>query len=198
MFFRTLCIALTLMIACVSARASELVFRKDSIFIFGGVFSSNNMGNTLDPSVTQRFESNFILAGAYNRDFVDLGWNVIFSGELGLAGRFGNKSSAEVWGGPSLRYRGIHIGNIVTISPGITVGLSAVTAPIGIESAREIDHGGDARLLFYFSPELGFSFASLPDTEIVYRMHHRSGLMGTLGKMREGANAHTLGIRWRL
>jgi hypothetical protein len=196
MLFRGVCVALTLLVACVSARASELLFRKDSLFVFGGVFSSGNMGQSINPFY--QHESNFILGAAYSRDFVDLGWNVVFGGELGLAGRLGDRSSAEVWAGPTFRHQGIPFGNIVTLTPGFTVGLSAVTAPIGIERAREIEHDGNSTLLFYLAPELGFRFDNWPNTEIVYRLHHRSGLLGTLGKMHEGANAHVLGVRWRL
>ncbi len=55
------------------------------------------------------------------------------------------------------------------------MGLSATSSAMGVERLREIQHGGDSTLLFYFSPELAFSFASIPNVDFVFRLHHRPG-----------------------
>jgi hypothetical protein len=39
--------------------------------------------------------------------------------------------------------------------------------------------------------------ANLPNTELVFRIQHRSGAYGTLGAMKEGNNANVIGIRQR-
>ena len=171
------------------------MFRVDSIMIFGGIFSDRNMGQTLFNPFGSH-ESNYLAGAAIGTDIAKLPWNFVFGSELGVAGRFGDGTSAEAWGALSLKYRGLVLGNVVTLSPGLSFGLSAVTAPIGIERQREIDHNGNATLLFYFSPELAFMFHQWPNLEFVLRLHHRSGLLGTLGRMHEGANANVLGVRW--
>ena len=84
----------------------------------------------------------------------------------------------------------------MTLSPGLVLGFSAVTAPIGIESDREIKHGGSAGVLFRFSPELALRFNTWKNFELVYRVHHRSGLYGVIGDLKEGSNAHVIGLRW--
>lgn len=193
---RDVVIAIILLAQCSSARAQDVLFRKDSILFFGGVYSSGNMGQSLNPFY--KHESNYVLGAAYGRDLIDLALDFVVGAEVGVAGRFGDGSSAEVWGGPSIRHRGIPIGDLFAIAPGLIVGLSAVTRPIGIEREQEIKHNGNATLLFYFSPELAFLIKQWPNTEIVYRLHHRSGLNELLGKMREGSNAHVLGLRWRM
>jgi len=52
-------------------------------------------------------------------------------------------------------------------------------------------------MLFYLGFDLAFALASLPDTELVLRIQHRSGAYGTLGAMKEGNNANVIGIRQR-
>jgi len=121
----------------------------------------------------------------------------LLGGEVGVAGRFGTDSSAEIWGGLSIRTAPIPIGNIGFLTPGIVIGLSAVTNTIGEERIREITTGGNAALLGYIGPELAFTFREMPNLAIVYRLHHRSGGFGSLGGMREGHNAQVLGLRWQ-
>lgn len=193
---RGLGVALMMLAACGPASAQNAVFRKDSIFFFGGAHSSGNMGQSLNPFY--KHEQSYIVGGAWRHDLADLGQFLVLSGEAGLGGRFVNGASAEFWAGPSLRLRAIPIGNFVAISPALTVGVSAVTRPIDIERRHEIEHGGNATVLYYFSPELAFRFNAWPNAEVVYRLHHRSGLYNSLGKMQEGSNAHLLGLRWRL
>ena len=52
-------------------------------------------------------------------------------------------------------------------------------------------------MLFYLGFDLAFSLASAPNTELVFRIQHRSGGYGTLGGMKEGNNANVVGIRHR-
>jgi hypothetical protein len=197
---RGVCVLVVLLSAIAAARAQDgmvhrpdLVFRKDSILLFGGTFSAGNMGQSLVPF--SHHDDSAIVGGAYGRDLWTAPWDFVFSAELGVAGRYYGDASAEVWGAAGLRQR-FSLGP-ARLSLGLFVGLSAVSGPTAIERGREIKHGGaDSTLLFYFTPELGFQLASWPDLEFVYRLHHRSGLLKTLGGMGEGANAHVFGVRW--
>jgi hypothetical protein len=76
-------------------------------------------------------------------------------------------------------------------------GLSAISSPIGQEGLHQIDHHGSAHVLFYLGFDVAFALASHPDTELVFRIQHRSGAYGTLGGMKEGNNANVIGIRQR-
>ncbi len=102
-----------------------------------------------------------------------------------------------VWGGFYLRNQGFRILNRILVKPSLTLGLSLINSAIGTEREREIRRDGDARLLYYFGPEFAFSSVRRPEWELVYRLHHRSGGMKTLGNMSEGHNANTLGVRYR-
>ena len=197
MVVRSIGMALMLLAACGAGRAADPLFSKDSIFVFGGIYSAGNMGQSLNPFY--KHERSYIVGAAYRRDLVDIGPLLVLGAEAGIGGRFGGAASAEFWAGPSLRLRGIPLGRDVTLAPGMVAGLSAVTKPLDIERQRELEHtNGNATLLFYLAPELALQFAKWPNVELVYRLHHRSGLYDTLGRMQEGSNAHVLGLRWRL
>ena len=92
-------------------------------------------------------------------------------------------------GGVSFRHQGVALFDTVRISPGFVFGLSAISSPIGQEGLHQIDHHGSAHVLFYLGFDLAFALATLPNTELVLRIQHRSGAYGTLGGMKEDHTA---------
>ena len=187
---------------------------KQSVFGFGGRTNSGNLRDTFafGAGAPQRiFYDNYIVGGAYQRDFFQFNSGVLIGAEVGLADRFGNYKiccdtiaystgvmhSAELWGGVSFRHQGFALFDTVRISPGFVFGLSAISSPIGQEGLRQIDNRGSANLLFYLGFDVAFALADLPNTELVLRIQHRSGAYGTLGGMKEGNNANVIGVRHR-
>jgi hypothetical protein len=168
--------------------------RLNSIFVFAGTLTDGNMGESVNAFKVPS-ERNHIFGAAYDRDMLNLGKGVVISGQVGVADRFGDGNSGEFWGGARIR-TSFTIFNGLSITPALTAGLNAVTSCIGIECQREIEHNGNAHLLFYFSPEVAFTLQRYPNFDLVYQLHHRSGLFQTLGKMEEGTNANVLGIRY--
>jgi hypothetical protein len=187
---------------------------KQSVFGFAGRTDSGNLGSTFVYGLgapERIFYDNYILGGAYQRDFFQFNSGLLIGAEVGLADRFGHYSiccdtivysnsvvqSAEFWTGASFRSQGIALFDAVWISPGLVFGLSAISNPIGQEGEHQIAHQGSAKVLFYLGFDLAFALAKLPDTELVFRIQHRSGAYGTLGAMKEGNNANVVGIRQR-
>ncbi len=168
----------------------------NSVFVFAGQFTMERMAWSIDP-FTARHESNYIVGGAYNRDFFYLPGGFIVGGEIGVADRFGMGQSAELWGGISIRHSGIVFFNTLRVAPGITLGFSGITNAVGTEANRERDRNGNAHFLGYLGPELALALQDYPNWEAVYRLQHRSGALGTLGNMTEGANANVFGVRYR-
>ena len=109
----------------------------------------------------------------------------------------GDRAAGECWAGVYVRQRGIPVLELFRIKPSVTVGLSLVNRPIGLERDREKGRGGDARVLFLLAPEVAVSPGTEFPWELVSRLHHRSGFNETLGGMGEGHNAVTLGLRRR-
>ena len=187
---------------------------KQSVFGFAGRMDSGNLGSTFlyGYGAPERiFYDNYIVGGAYQRDFFQFNSGLLIGAEVGLADRFGHYSiccdtivysnsmvqSAELWAGASFRTNGIALFDAVKVSPGFVFGLSFISNPIGQEGEHQIVHHGSAKMLFYLGFDLAFALARLPDTELVFRIQHRSGAYGTLGAMKEGNNANVVGIRQR-
>lgn len=167
-----------------------------NVFVFGGVFSSESVGETLNIFGTD-YQDAYLLGAGYQKFLVGHEGSLRLGAELGLALRKGSDPSAEAWAGLVLRADGILQTKDIRLSASVTGGFSLITQPLDVEIAREIDRGGgDSQLLFYMAPELSLSTASNPNMELFYRLQHRSGGWETLGGMGEGANANTVGVRW--
>lgn len=163
-----------------------------SVAVFGGSYTTGDFGQSFNPAAVP-YEDNYVLGIGVRQqepvpeDGIVVGW------EVGGAVRAGESTSAEVWSGPYLGHDGIELGDAVKLSPSLTFGLSAVTGSMGTEQRRALSDGGSPELLFYLSPEIALSSSQDSDTEVFWRLHHRSGAWGTLGG--GSANATTAGLR---
>jgi hypothetical protein len=166
----------------------------NGVLLFAGQFTTVDITRSLIP--TAPHETNYLAGGAYERDFFQR-WGFALGTEIGGAERFGMGRSFEGWAGLNVRYTAFVFLNTVRIIPGITVGFSAITRPVGIEAEREAAAQGNATLLGYLAPELAVSFVNFPNLEFVYRLQHRSGAGGTFGKLSDTANANVFGLRFR-
>lgn len=187
---------------------------KQSIFVFGGFMSETDIWSTAVFNLTRtrerRHYDNNIAGIAYQKDLFELNGGLKYGFEVGVADRFGHYqtccttivysnsmlNSFEFWGGLTMRYQAVNLFNMAYLSPGVVFGLSYITSPIGQEGLHQLP-GGSTKLLFYLAFEGALAFPNWPDTEVVLRLHHRSGAFGTLGAMHEGNNANTIGIRQR-
>ena len=188
-------------------KLKDLPVLKQSIFVFGGVTASTDIWSTAIFNLNrpgQRVYDNYIVGAAYRRDFVQFNSGLVVGGEVGLADRFGHyrtdwiysdsiSNSAELWGGAAFHY-GVNLFDKLLFTPGLVFGLSAISSPIGQEALHQ-KNGKNATLLFYLALEAAFALPDRPDTELVFRLQHRSGAYGTLGGMKEGNNANVVGIR---
>jgi hypothetical protein len=187
---------------------------KQSVFLFAGRTNSGNLKDTFAFGIGApgiQFYDNYIVGGAYQRDFFQFNSGLLVGVEVGLADRFGRyriccdaitysdgvMQSVELWGGASFRFDGIALFDTIRIAPGFVFGLSAVSSPIGQEALHQLDREGSAKVLFYLGFDLTFALANFPNTELVFRVQHRSGGYGALGGMKEGNNANVIGIRQR-
>lgn len=169
-----------------------------NVFFFGGRFQHDWIWDTLNVTANH-YEDNYVIGGGYQQFFTGKGWGFRLGAEFGLAARISNSSdpsSFETWYGYVLRHDGIAIGDMIRISPAISTGFSMVTDLIGIERVRAgwYPTNGPAQLLFYLGPEINVTLASLPNWEAFFRIHHRSGLYGTIAHL-DGSNAATVGVR---
>jgi hypothetical protein len=166
-----------------------------NVFFFGGRFQNKTFGDFTDPA-SLTFEDNFFLGAGTQFFFSDPDYDLRLGTEAGAGIRFGagEPLSGEAWGGFVLRHDGVVLFDTFRISPSIALGMSVVTAPIGIEADRSISENKGTSVLVYMSPEIAVTPVAMPNTEVFLRLQHRSGGLGFIESF-DGSNAATLGFR---
>lgn len=119
-----------------------------------------------------------------------------FEAEAGIGQRFGDLDETEVWGAIYARYSRFPWNSIVRTTVGISTGLNFSSGVPEAENKRTPDGSGD-RLLHYLAPEITFALPKHPETELVFRFHHRSGAMGWVSETKGGIQFMTAGLRYR-
>ncbi len=189
-----------LTVACAAvlqpALAQEDIQTNSNVFVFGGVYSSESVGETFNFFGTD-YQDAYVLGGGYQHFLLGTEGGLLAGLEVGAAVRKGPDVSGEVWAGVVLRADNILQNEQLNVSASVTGGLSLITNPLDVEVARELSRNGDSTFLFYMAPEISVSTPSNPDMEVFWRVQHRSGGWNTLGDMGEGANANTIGLRWK-
>lgn len=164
-----------------------------SVSIMGGRMGASHMGQMLNP-IAAEYEDAIVLGAGYQHFLFEPAKDLRVGVELGGAVRIGLNTTGELWGGVVGRYEGWVLGETLNVSPSLVFGVSAVTDTMGIEAQREARDGLSGNILFYFSPEIAFSTVDNPQSEVFWRLHHRSSAWNNFGGG-GSANATMLGIR---
>jgi hypothetical protein len=130
----------------------------------------------LDPFVPPwkyQFNNSVLLSGALSYRL--LGNDIAsIEGEIGLGQRFGSLHQTEGWGALYVRWGYFPWNGIVLTSVAVSTGLNYASS--STPSEIYLTPGSrSTRLLHYLSPEITFAQPQAPNTEIVVRLHHRSG-----------------------
>ncbi|MFZ5676872.1 MAG: hypothetical protein ACOZAM_28255 [Pseudomonadota bacterium] len=115
--------------------------------------------------------------------------------EAGAAYRFGLESQGEFWGSLYFRYDGLPWNDTIYTTLAINTGLSILTESSDFE--RDRSDGDSSLVLHNFSPEITFASPDYKDIELVLRLHHRSGIFGTIDGVYSGSSFITTGLRVR-
>jgi hypothetical protein len=85
--------------------------------------------------------------------------------------------------------------NTLRTTFGLGGGLSYATDIPSIEIEPDEPNGDYSNLLFYIAVEATFTIPKYKDWQLVYRLHHRSGIFGTFQADNSGNTAVQLGLR---
>jgi hypothetical protein len=170
-----------------------------SVAIYGGSYVDSAMSDILllDPQtpITWDYEDDHFLGVAVSRE-VGRAWRLRIEPELGVGQRFGRQSATELWGAVFVRYRGFPWDDVLTTTVAVSTGLNYASEITAVEQDRARD-GEGSRLMHFFSPEVTFALPTRPDVELMFRMHHRSGVFGLVSDAWGGAQYGTVGLRVR-
>lgn len=92
------------------------------------------------------------------------------------------------------RWHAFVFDDTVVATASIGQGLSWASSVPRIETER---WGEATRLLSYNSYEFTLASPERPNVELVFRLHHRSGVWGLFGNVEEGSNLAMLGLKYR-
>lgn len=115
--------------------------------------------------------------------------------EAGAAYRWGLESQGEFWGSLYFRYDGLPWNDTIYTTLALNTGLSILTESSDFE--RDRSDGDSSLVLHNFSPEITFADPDYKDIELVVRLHHRSGIFGTIDGVYSGSTFVATGLRFR-
>ncbi|MFQ8431078.1 hypothetical protein [Amaricoccus sp. W119] len=117
-----------------------------------------------------------------------------FEPEFGVGQRYGRQDVTEVWGALFLRYQGLPWDAYLPTTFAVSTGLNWASEISETERERARDGKGD-NLMHYLAPEVTFALPDAPDSQLFFRIHHRSGVFGLVNDAHGGAHYGTIGLR---
>lgn len=170
--------------------SSELDLGQWWLTLYGGVLSSRDLGR-----LPRKWENAYDLGLGATRIIYDNNKNFSLEADGTLLQHFGQQSHQEVTAGLALRWHDFPWDDTVDTSFAIGDGLSWASQVPEFEN-RNRDRS--TQLLNYLFFEFAFSRPQHPGTQLVFRLHHRSGIYGTFDGVRGGSNVYNLGLRFKL
>lgn len=171
-----------------------------AVAVYAGHYVEDSLNDILfnEPAFPTdwEFSHDGIVAAAVSREWLNYRERFYLEPEFGIGQRFGEQDETEIWGAIFLRYRGFPWDHWVTTSIAISTGMNYATGTSEHEIERNQNDEG-SRWLHFFSPEITFALPSQPNVELMFRLHHRSGIFGTINGARGGNQYGTVGLRWR-
>ncbi len=115
--------------------------------------------------------------------------------EFGVGERYGRQNATEVWGALFFRYH-IPWDKYLVMTVAASTGLNWASEITDVEQDRAND-GKGSQWMHFLAPEITFALPSHPNTELLFRVHHRSGAYGLVSEALGGAQYATVGLRFR-
>lgn len=164
--------------------------------IYGGFASENRFSKILLTPWEAELETDTPwIGGSLSKRIGTWGKSIAFELEGGAGYRFGDEDTGEVWGALYVRYDNFFWNDTVYTTLAASTGLNYASRISPIE--RDKNDGDGSKLLHFFAPEVTFARPEDKNTELVFRLHHRSGVFGLFNGVSSGTNIPTIGLRKR-
>jgi hypothetical protein len=167
--------------------------------VFGGLFGANRF----TPPHEFDFNDDGIVAAAISRRFANFAGVIDFEAEAGVAQRFGEDTESEVWAAFYARWTYFPWNRWIRTTMAVSTGLNYASSVSQLELAQGRAGASGSKLLNFLSPELTLALPEAPNTELLFRLHHRSGGREIVGNIpyfngTGGASQYlTVGLRRR-
>jgi len=176
----------------------DLTQNKWAVTLFNGIYTARTFGKTTF-NIPGHFESNYIHGLSVSREFwkteKHFSWELesMFAKHHGQH-KTGYQNYEEYVLAVFLRYHTFPWDNFIDTSIAIGEGLSLTSKIPERESQR--DQSESRHLLNYLAIEFAFTLPKYPNTSLVYRIHHRSGVFGLFGGVKGASDFYMLGLRY--
>lgn len=169
--------------------------RPNGIAVFAGLYSSDVFSDIVTSPWDTKTQDIYLLTLSYNRRIATIFRHLDIEVEGGVGRRFGDNTSVEAYAALGLRWTYFpwnqYLRTTFAVYP---IGPSYVADLSPSEVAKD---GRSANWLNYFALELTFAAPSLPEFEVLFRLHHRSGAFGAINGSTNGADFLSVGARYR-
>lgn len=168
-----------------------------SVTAYGGIYTNRDFGSTIGnwPDDT---ENDQMAALSVSRRIGQWGRHLTWEVEGLLAEHFGKSgyyryNYEEIAAFVVLRYHTFPWNRYVKTSFAMGEGIS-YTTQVPYREQSNAGENGYHRFLNYLMAELTFGSPFFPSLNLVYRIHHRSGIYGLIGD--QGSNYYCIGLRY--
>lgn len=167
--------------------------------VFGGAAIGTNVQDIFFKGIGPtgwRYDPGGIVGATAGRRVATVFDIIDIEAEIGAAKRLGNMDEGEFWGAMYVRYTAFPWNRFVYTTLGLSTGLNYATGVSDFENqVSERNPPQGTRLQHYFAPELTFALPDHKESQLVVRLHHRSGAYGVVSPAMSGASYITVGIR---
>jgi hypothetical protein len=167
-----------------------------SISLAFGFSTPDNFTGIITQPWDTSFEDTWIVSASASHLLWELDENTWLEGELGVGKRFGDSDAWEFFGLVFLRWDGLPWNEWVYTSIGVGIGPSYATE-ISETERRKSGNDQGSRTLNMLVPEIAFALPDDEATQLVFRLHHRSGVFGLFNGVTGGSTFVTVGVRVR-
>lgn len=164
-----------------------------ALSVFGGEGTERNLSDTIENLFAFEGSSDRIVAVAGSREIARFRDQLAIEAELMYGYHYGRETYHEVGGAAYLRWLDFPWNDHVVTT--FAVGLGPSWTTIYPELERQDDPDNRSRLLNQFNLELTAALPRWPDTALLVRLQHRSGVFGTLGGVWDASNFLVIGLR---
>jgi hypothetical protein len=165
-----------------------------AVHFFGGQNFDEYLSDFFKGGGYGQYNDAYLAGAAASKRFAT--WNSIsIEIEGGVGQHFGAYDATELWSAVFFRFHAFPWNKYVYTTAAASVGLSYLSNVPQIEKRK--NDGRGSHLLHYFAPEITFALPEHKDIELVFRLHHRSGVAGLFNGVRDATNVPTVGFRFR-
>ena len=165
-----------------------------AIHFFGGQNFDEYFSEFVKGGGVGEYNDAYLAGAAASKRLVT--WNSLsIEIEGGVARHFGSYRATELWSAVFLRFHAFPWNKYLYTTAAASVGLSYLSKVPEIETRK--NDGRGSHLLHYFAPEITFALPEHKNMELVFRLHHRSGVAGLFNGVRDATNVPTVGFRFR-